>query len=241
MPEGVSGGSVDAQGRVDRERKGRLHLAAGGPGSRPVGGGAGEVLRAGTHELREAHAGPHERFVRRSRWSRSVPQAEESPRHSVELFALRGGAAQGVGVSPAEPWRVPTVDVEAELTLVGRLRDGDAFALEKLMERYAARVYRLRYAITRNGGDTEEVVQDVFLNVFRKINAFEGRAALGTWLYRVAMNAALNKRRGKQAGVEGPLEDCLPPVRAGGPPGGGHTFPPPGRSPAPPGGLLPPG
>ncbi len=116
------------------------------------------------------------------------------------------------------------MDVEAELTLVGRLRDGDAFALEKLMERYAARVYRLVYAITRNGGDTEEVVQDVFLNVFRKINAFEGRAALGTWLYRVAMNAALNKRRGKQAEVEVSLEDCLPTFRADGHRDGDHTF-----------------
>ena len=99
---------------------------------------------------------------------------------------------------------------EAELTLVGRLQDGDASALEELMECYAARVYRLVYAVTRNSHDAEEVVQDVFLSIFRKVGTFEGRAALGTWIYRVAMNAALNKRRGAQSAVEAPLDDHLP-------------------------------
>lgn len=94
--------------------------------------------------------------------------------------------------------------------MVERLRRGDTAALEALMERYAPRVYRLAYGITRNQADAEEVVQDVFLNLFRKIDAFEHRAALGTWIYRIAANTALVKRRGKRFEREAPLEEQLP-------------------------------
>lgn len=87
---------------------------------------------------------------------------------------------------------------ETESKLVGRLRDGDTAALEALMERYASRVYRLACGITDIRADAEEVVQDVFLSLFRKIHTFEGRAALGSWIYRVTVNAALIKRRGKR-------------------------------------------
>src|SRR5207245_1693625 len=97
-----------------------------------------------------------------------------------------------------------------EVRLVERLQAGDATALEGLMERYSSRLYRLAFGITRNARDAEEVLQDVFLTVFRKIGSFERRAKLGTWLYRVATNTALNKRRGLAATVEVPLDDLLP-------------------------------
>ena len=105
---------------------------------------------------------------------------------------------------------------DTELTLVERLRGGEQAALESLMERFAPRVYRLAYGITRNEADAEEVVQDVFLTLFRKISSFEGRSALGTWIYRVTTNAALIKRRGKRADREVLLEDHLPRFREDG-------------------------
>jgi RNA polymerase sigma-70 factor (ECF subfamily) len=98
----------------------------------------------------------------------------------------------------------------ADAQALEQLRSGDAGALESLMQRYAQRVYRLAFGITRSQADAEEVVQDVFLTVFRKHDTFEGRAALGSWIYRVTANAALNKRRGKRAEVEVPLEPYLP-------------------------------
>jgi RNA polymerase sigma-70 factor (ECF subfamily) len=102
------------------------------------------------------------------------------------------------------------VDRETELTLIGRLRAGDQTALETLMEQYGSKIYRLAYGITRNAGDTEEVVQDVFLKLFQKIDGFGERAALGTWLYRVATNTALMKRRGLRGDREVSLEVQLP-------------------------------
>jgi RNA polymerase sigma-70 factor (ECF subfamily) len=100
--------------------------------------------------------------------------------------------------------------------LLARLRTGDAAAIELLMATHADRVYRLAYGVTRNEADAQEVVQDVFLTVFRKHASFEGRSAVSSWIYRITMNAALNKRRGKRAEVETSLEAHLPTYLADG-------------------------
>jgi RNA polymerase sigma-70 factor (ECF subfamily) len=101
---------------------------------------------------------------------------------------------------------------------------GDASALEALMSRYSSRVYRLAYGITRNPADAEEIVQDVFLQMVRKGEAFEGRAAVASWIYRVTTNVALNKRRGKRHQVETSLDDCLPAWEADGHRAGPRSF-----------------
>ena len=102
------------------------------------------------------------------------------------------------------------LETDTELRLVARLQAGEAAALELLIARYDARLYRVAYQITRNEADAQEVVQDAFLTVVRKIHTFEGRAALSSWLYRVAANAALIKRRARREDREVPLEPELP-------------------------------
>jgi RNA polymerase sigma-70 factor (ECF subfamily) len=97
-----------------------------------------------------------------------------------------------------------------------RASHGDAAAIEQLMEQHAAKVYRLAYGITRNHADAEEVTQDVFLTILHKGGTFEARAAVSTWIYRVAFNASLNKRRGKRSEVEVPIGDLLPRFEADG-------------------------
>jgi RNA polymerase sigma-70 factor (ECF subfamily) len=94
--------------------------------------------------------------------------------------------------------------------LLARAAAGDAAALETLMTRYANRVYRLAYGITRSAADAEEVTQDVFLQLVHKGSGFEGRAALSSWIYRITTNVSLNKKRGKRHEVEVPLDDVLP-------------------------------
>ena len=94
--------------------------------------------------------------------------------------------------------------------LLTRAATGDGEALEALMSRYASRIYRLAYGITRSASDAEEVVQDVFLQMVNKGAGFEGRAALGSWIYRITTNLSLNKRRGKRRELETSLDDLLP-------------------------------
>jgi RNA polymerase sigma-70 factor (ECF subfamily) len=112
----------------------------------------------------------------------------------------------------------------SETELIARLRRRDTEALEILMRRHAGRVYRVAVGITRSDADAEEVVQDVFLSLFEKIGAFEERAALGTWLYRVTTNTALLRRRGKRFDVEVSLEDQLPMFKDDGHRAGERSF-----------------
>ena len=114
--------------------------------------------------------------------------------------------------------------ISDESLLLKHAAGGDASALEALMSRYGSRVYRLAHGITRNSADAEEIVQDVFLQMVRKGGAFEGRAALGSWIYRVTTNVALNKRRGKRREVETSLEECLPVWEADGHRSGPRAF-----------------
>jgi RNA polymerase sigma-70 factor, ECF subfamily len=109
-------------------------------------------------------------------------------------------------------------------TLFERLRAGDGAALEPLMAQFASRAYRVASGICASSSDAEEVVQDVFLTLFRKAASFEGRASLGTWIYRITVNASLNKRRGKRARVEEPLENYLPTYREDGHRDGDRSF-----------------
>jgi RNA polymerase sigma-70 factor (ECF subfamily) len=97
-----------------------------------------------------------------------------------------------------------------DLALLARAAAGYGDALEALMTRFSSRAYRLAYGITRNSADAEEVVQDVFLQIVQKGAGFEGRAALGSWIYRITTNLSLNKRRGKRREVETSLDELLP-------------------------------
>src|SRR5262249_24120370 len=119
---------------------------------------------------------------------------------------------------------VREVTRESEAALLEGLRGGGAAALGVLMERHAARVYRVALGSTRSAADAEEVVQEVFTSLVRAHGGFEGRSALATWLYRVATNAALARRRGKRAQLEVSLEDCLPTFKDDGHREGDRTF-----------------
>jgi RNA polymerase sigma-70 factor (ECF subfamily) len=66
---------------------------------------------------------------------------------------------------------------------------------EEAFEEYAPRVYQLASRLLGNAADAEDVTQDVFLQVVRKLPTFRGEAAFSTWLYRVTVNAALSYRR----------------------------------------------
>jgi RNA polymerase sigma-70 factor, ECF subfamily len=84
-------------------------------------------------------------------------------------------------------------------------------ATEGLVTRYGERAYRLASRITGDGQDAEEVVQDAFWTVVRKIDTFRGESAFGSWLYRIVANAAYQKLRGRQSRRHDiSLEEVLP-------------------------------
>ncbi len=93
--------------------------------------------------------------------------------------------------------------------LVEQIKAGDDAAFKALLGRYQERAYRLALSLTKNPADAEEVLQDVFLTVYRKIASFEGRSAFSTWLYRITVNTALMKLRGRGPAQES-IDEYLP-------------------------------
>lgn len=66
----------------------------------------------------------------------------------------------------------------------------DAYGL--LVARHSQSVFRVAFRITENEADADEVVQETFLRGYRKLDDFEARSNFGTWIYRIAMNCALD-------------------------------------------------
>ena len=108
----------------------------------------------------------------------------------------------------------PTVDpvrVDTDAALVDALRREDPDAAERLLDRYGDRVYRLALRITGSNEDAEEVTQDALWTVARKIGTFKGESAFGSWIYRIAANAAYQKLRTRKSRArELLLDDLLP-------------------------------
>lgn len=82
---------------------------------------------------------------------------------------------------------------EQELLTALRRGDADAFAL--LFETYSDKIYRLSVGLLENEAEAEGVVQDTFLRFFERLDQFEGRSKISTWLYRVAYNASVDQLR----------------------------------------------
>ncbi|PYM18027.1 MAG: RNA polymerase subunit sigma [Candidatus Rokuibacteriota bacterium] len=101
--------------------------------------------------------------------------------------------------------------IDRDDDLLDALRSGDPRAAECLVSRYGERAYRLARRITGNGQDAEEVVQDAFWSVVRKIDTFRGDSAFGSWLYRIVANAAYQKLRSPHSRRHDlSLEEVLP-------------------------------
>ena len=86
-----------------------------------------------------------------------------------------------------------------ESALVERLRHRDEHALAELASVYGQKVFQLAFRYVRNHEDAEEVVQDVLLKVFRKIDAFRGDSALSSWIFRITFNTAMSRLRRTKA------------------------------------------
>ena len=82
-----------------------------------------------------------------------------------------------------------------EDALVIALSQGAEDAYEILIQRYQQPVYSLVCRLMNDPGDAPDIVQEVFLKVFRNVGSFRGSSSLKTWIYRIAVNEAYNHRR----------------------------------------------
>jgi RNA polymerase sigma-70 factor (ECF subfamily) len=101
------------------------------------------------------------------------------------------------------------VQKSSDLELIAEFRAGSQQSFEELINRYSNKVFSLATRLTRNTEDAEEVLQDVFVTVHRKIGSFEGKSSFSSWLYRVTVNAAFMKLRKRRQDQSIPLEDLM--------------------------------
>lgn len=110
----------------------------------------------------------------------------------------------------------PTAIENSDAALVRRALDGDADAFASLFHLHKHRVYAVCLRMTKNTAEADDLTQDVFIQVFRKLSTFRGESALSTWLYRLAVNTALmhfRKQAPRQVSLDEGAEHDSPAVR----------------------------
>ncbi len=103
-----------------------------------------------------------------------------------------------------------------DLELVKRAQEGDSDAFAALFHAHKGRVYSICLRMTNNTAQAEDLTQDAFLQVFRKLDTFKGNSALSTWLYRIAVNTVLmhfRKKALKQVSLDEPSSQDVKQVR----------------------------
>jgi RNA polymerase sigma-70 factor (ECF subfamily) len=101
----------------------------------------------------------------------------------------------------------------SDVGLVDLFKGGEISAFDEIVYRYESKVMNLSLRFTRNQEDAEEVLQDVFTTVYRKIDSFRGQSAFSSWLYRIVVNAAFMKLRKKKQSQTVSMEDLAPAVK----------------------------
>ncbi len=100
--------------------------------------------------------------------------------------------------------------------MIARAQQGDAAAFQTLYEAHKRRVYSICLRMVNNTAEAEDLTQEAFLQLFRKIATFRGESAFTTWLHRMSVNVVLMKLR-KKSLPEVSLDEALDPAQEDGP------------------------
>jgi len=97
-----------------------------------------------------------------------------------------------------------------DIALVERCRQGELGAFEEVYRGHSRRLYGVALRMLGNPADAEDMLQEIFLAAHRKLDSFRGESALGTWLYRLAVNLCLDylrSRTGRSINMTDALDD----------------------------------
>lgn len=94
--------------------------------------------------------------------------------------------------------------------MVELIRAGRSDLFELLAKKYASRIFGMAMRLTRNAADAEDILQEVFLLAFSRLDSFRGDSAFGTWLYKVALNTIYMKLRQRKHAAEETIDEYLP-------------------------------
>jgi RNA polymerase sigma-70 factor (ECF subfamily) len=123
--------------------------------------------------------------------------------------------------SPARFGHVTTAETEmdaeaspsSDYALTQRAHAGDMAAFEEIYSRHNRRVYSLCLRMTGNTGEAEDLAQEVFIQLYRKVGSFRGESAFTTWLHRLTVNQVLMHFRKRGVKLEQTTDDGDTPVQ----------------------------
>lgn len=116
-------------------------------------------------------------------------------------WGLAVSAAPKAVASATEPGSTDLAAAD-DRVLVAAFQAGHMAAFDLIVSRHQRHVYQICYRFVGNHEDAADLAQDVFIRAYRGLKKFKGDAALGTWLYRVAVNTSLNKLAVKRPPME---------------------------------------
>jgi RNA polymerase sigma-70 factor (ECF subfamily) len=119
---------------------------------------------------------------------------------TADIYPLQGNIA-------AREETAFDVKEAADKTLTRRAAQGDMQSFAELFERHNRRVYALCLRMTQNVSEAEDLAQEVFIQLFRKVGSFRGESAFTTWLHRLTVNQVLMHFRKKKVRDERTTED----------------------------------
>jgi len=175
---------------------GPSRLAPSGPGPTPSGpaGLSSTAFNAVTRATRQLTS-----LGERSMDNASAAMSVKPPTKPMLGATAQLTAVDGLQLGPrAAAEAKAKVQPDNDTALVDAIRRGDAGSREALYHRFKRRVYALAVRIVGTV-DAEEVAQEAFIRIFRGLTKFRGDAALATWIYRLAVNAALSHRSRRAA------------------------------------------
>ena len=93
--------------------------------------------------------------------------------------------------------------------VLARAKQGDRSAFRQVVDDHHRRVYQTALRLMGNHADADDVAQEVFVKAYRAIPKFDGRSQLGTWLYRITVNTALNqlRKRARTGAIRAAVEE----------------------------------
>lgn len=112
-----------------------------------------------------------------------------------------------------DPLPADALDSLDDAVLAARAVEGDYAAFEKIVERHRDKAYRLAFGLTKSEADAQDVVQEAFINIYRKLDTFAGDAQLSSWMYRIVVNAALMRLRKTRRRAEVSVDDVQDPTQ----------------------------
>jgi RNA polymerase sigma-70 factor (ECF subfamily) len=114
---------------------------------------------------------------------------------------MTGGANRRTEMSAAEP------GIQTEEELMRRIAAGDRRAFELLVKRYSKPILNFNYRFLGDPAEAEDLTQEVFLRVWKAAGTYRPQARFTTWLYRIAANLCINRRRSLKIRKWLPLPD----------------------------------